>query len=267
MDDEGHEETLTSGSYPAGAAMKAAFSADATLKSLTFKDSGGVVLPTDPEFAAATAVYAVDFNDPESSVVDIFAETSHSGASISFDLSDEASDALDGQQVDLDFGINVVKVVVTAEGGVATQTYAITVTGALPEFAFGQPSFQQDGNVVTARIRVELNQAGNETATVDHETEDFTAKAGEGEDYTAASGRLSITPGATNDNIEVPIADNDAYQGNRVFQVYLRNPAGATLPSEDYYATVEIVDDEEVPAASMADVTMAEDAGKMTLTL
>ena len=100
--------------------------------------------------------------------------------------------------------------------------------------------------------------------TVDYATRDSFAKAGE--DYTATSGTLTFTAGQTSKTFTVPITDDDVYENNEAFFVDLSNPTGATLPDPPL-AAVRIDSGEAAPTASMADVTVDEGAGTMTLTL
>ena len=120
-------------------------------------------------------------------------------------------------------------------------------------------------NAGPAILTVNLTPASTGTVTVDYATRDSFAKAGE--DYTATSGTLTFTAGQTSKTITVPITDDDVYEnGLKVFFVDLSNPTGATLPDPPL-AAVRIDSEEAAPTASMADVTVDEGAGTMTLTL
>ena len=104
--------------------------------------------------------------------------------------------------------------------------------------------------------------------TVDFATRDHDAKAGK--DYTATSGTLTFTAGQTSKTITVPITDDDVYEApgltGEIFFINISNPTGATLPDPPF-AGVIIDSEEAVPTASMADVTVDEGAGTMTLIL
>ena len=104
----------------------------ATLDSLEVEDADGETIDFDPAFPAetpppytATVINAVD-------AITILAEASDSGARIKyFDESDNAiadgDTNTEGHQVSLAVGNNTIKVQVTAEDGVATRNYILTV--------------------------------------------------------------------------------------------------------------------------------------------
>ena len=99
---------------------------------------------------------------------------------------------------------------------------------------------------------------------MDYATSDNTAEAGD--DYTDTSGTLTFAPGETVKAIIVPILDDAIYEPLERFNVTLSNPTGATLPTFPG-AQVNIAVDESPPTASIANVTVGEGAGTMTLTL
>ena len=138
----------------------------------------------------------------------------------------------------------------------------------LPALSFASNAVNVDEDAGPATHTVELTPASTGTVTVDYATRDHGAKAGE--DYTATSGTLTFTAGQTSKTITVPITDDDVYEApaetGEIFFIDITNPSGATLPDPPTAAV--IIDSEEaVPTASMADVTVDEGAGTMTLTL
>ena len=100
---------------------------DATLSALTL--SAGALWPA---FASGTTVYAAAAADTVMRIAVTPAPTDGNATVAFLDGNDAALDdadsATDGHQVDLDMGANVFKVKVTAEDGVATETYTVTVT-------------------------------------------------------------------------------------------------------------------------------------------
>ncbi len=99
-------------------------SADATLSALSL--SGVVTL--SPTFASATGTYTADVAHSVASTTVTATET-ESGARSEISP-DDADDATSGHQVDLGVGETVITVTVTAENGVATMEYEVTVTRA-----------------------------------------------------------------------------------------------------------------------------------------
>ena len=136
----------------------------------------------------------------------------------------------------------------------------------LPALSFDSNEVTVDEDAGSATLTVELDPASTGTVTVDFATRDGVGGAKAGEDYTATSGTLTFTAGQTSKTITVPITDDDVYENNESFDVDLSTPTGATLPDPPS-AIVRIDSEEAVPTASMADVTVDEGAGTMTLTL
>ena len=136
----------------------------------------------------------------------------------------------------------------------------------LPALSFDSNEVTVDEDAGSATLTVELDPASTGTVTVDFATRDGVGGAKAGEDYTATSGTLTFTAGQTSKTITVPITDDDVYENDESFDVDLSTPTGATLPDPPS-AIVRIDSEEAVPTASMADVTVDEGAGTMTLTL
>ena len=150
---------------------------------------------------------------------------------------------------------------------VTPSTFTFTgtiVPEPLPALSFVPSEVTVDEDAGPATLTVELDPASTGTVTVDYATRDSFAKAGE--DYTATSGTLTFAASETSKTFTVPITDDDVYENNEAFFVDLSNPTGATLPDPPF-AAVRIDSGEAAPTASMADVTVDEGAGTMTLTL
>ena len=138
------------------------------------------------------------------------------------------------------------------------------VSGTLPALSFAGSNITVSETAGTATLTVELDPASTGTVTVDYATSDQTAQAGE--DYTAASGTLTFAASETSKTITVPILNDTDYDPSQRFRVTLSNAPGATLPTSPW-AFVNITNDDAVPTASIANVTVGEGAGTMTLTL
>ena len=104
----------------------------ATLRSLDIEDGdGNAMIPTIPPFSPGTDTYAAPV-DSAVAVVTVAAEPTDAGATVEY--LDGAGVALDdadantaGHQVTVNVGDNVIVVEVTAEDGVSTGTYTVTV--------------------------------------------------------------------------------------------------------------------------------------------
>ena len=99
-----------------------ALSSDASLSSL---DSEGISL--NPTFSASSYTYTASVR-ADVSTVTIDAEATDSDATLSVSPSVDVDPSVDGQQVNLDAGENVIAFTVTAENGVGQSTYTVTVT-------------------------------------------------------------------------------------------------------------------------------------------
>ena len=71
---------------------------------------------------------------------------------------------------------------------------------------------------------VTLSRAAAETVTLEYATSDGTAVAGE--DYTAAAGTLSFSPGRTTQTVSVAVLDDPHDEGSETFTLVLSNPSG-----------------------------------------
>ncbi len=98
------------------------------------------------------------------------------------------------------------------------------------------------------RFQVSLGAAATTAVTVDYSTSDGTARAGQ--DYEAASGRLTFAPGETGKAIDVPLLGDTSPENNETFVLTLRTPNGARLVSAE---AAGIVDDDD----QLADLSAA----------
>ena len=135
----------------------------------------------------------------------------------------------------------------------------------LPELSFDHinNSVYEGSSVLSTTLLIILAPSSTETVTVDYETTDVTAEAGD--DYTAISGTLTFDPGHSAKFINIPITDDAIYEPTERLRITLSNPTGATIA--DPLGQVTILDDESPPTASIDDVTVRENAGTMTVTL
>ena len=148
-----------------------------------------------------------------------------------------------------------------------TDTATVTVTpaarsarsGAIPEHDEAEsPASPPLVSVADARVRegpgaelafsVSLDRAPVETATVDWETLDGSAKAGE--DYVAASGTLAFRPGEKVKTVRVGVLDDAHDEAQEVMLLVLRNARGAVIGDAVAKGTIENSD--RMPTAWLA---------------
>ena len=95
---------------------------------------------------------------------------------------------------------------------------------------------------------VTLSRAASDRVTVNYQTRDGSAQAGE--DYRAASGTLTFAAGESSKTIEVAVLDDAHDEGEETFTLALSNATGAWL--EDAEATGTIENTDLMPAALLA---------------
>ena len=139
-----------------------------------------------------------------------------------------------------------------------------TETPGTSTLSFAGANITVNETAGSATLTVELDPASTGTVTVGYATSNLTAQAGV--DYTATSGTLTFAASETSKTITVPILNDTDYDPAQRFHVTLNNASGATLPASPW-AIVNITNDDAAPTASIANVTVGEGAGTMTLTL
>ena len=145
----------------------------------------------------------------------------------------------------------------TIQGGSATGTITDDdgpVT-ALPTLNIADDTVEEGDE---AEFLVTLSRTSTGTVTVDYDTADGTATAGD--DYTSTSGTLTFAPGEASKTIRVPTVEDTAQEQTETFTVTLASPGGATI--QDGSATGTITDDDgpvtALPTLNIADDTVEE---------
>src|SRR5919197_6368855 len=95
------------------------------------------------------------------------------------------------------------------------------------------------GQSTVASIDVTLTGATEKTVHVDYATADGSATAPD--DYASTAGSLTFAPGQTVQTVQVPVAGDDAVEGNESFALNLSNADEATI---GHQATVTIQDND-----------------------
>lgn len=107
---------------------------------------------------------------------------------------------------------------------------------------------------------VALSLASGKPVSVNYATSNGSAIAGF--DYTALSGTLTFTPGATSQPLNVALNTDSLDEDNETFQMTLSAPVNAILG--DSSGTGTITDDDNPPTVNINDVTVAEGTGGST---
>ena len=113
------------------------------------------------------------------------------------------------------------------DGRSLSNTVSATVTGP-PGLTVADARVEEGATAVLA-FAVSLDRAASGPVTVDYRTIDGTAKAGE--DYTRASGTLTLQAGETSKTVEVAVPDDAHDEGEETLTLRLSNPSGRTWPT------------------------------------
>ena len=151
-------------------------------------------------------------------------------------------------------------------GGTFQKSFTLSVTNLddVPEFSIANVTVSEGAG--KAVVTVSVSGGNGDEATVDFDLTAGTGKAGV--DYTAVSDTLTWEKGnADPQEIEIPILDNERDEPDRTFSVVLSNPDKATLGVST--AIVTITDDDDPPALTIANLSVAESiaGGRATISV
>ena len=124
------------------------------------------------------------------------------------------------------------------------------------------PSFDVNENDSIATIQVVKLGVDNGPVSVDFSTVDGTAYAGS--DYVANAGTLTFANGEFSKTFTVSIVDDNLGEGIKTLQLILSNPSDGVPLGTPAAATLNIIDDETVNAATFV-VTNSNDSGAGSL--
>ena len=123
-------------------------------------------------------------------------------------------------------------------------------TPTLPLVSVFDASVDEGPDAVLA-FPVRLNVAAVETATIEWETRDLSAKAGQ--DYKGASGTLVFSPGETVKTVRVEVIDDAQVEGTEVMLLLLTDVEGAVIDGESAVGTIKDNDAASDAASDAAD--------------
>jgi hypothetical protein len=131
---------------------------------------------------------------------------------------------------------------------------ALTAAPSRLSFEAARYDVAESGGSVT--VTVTRNGAADGALTADYTTQNGLARAGR--DYTDTSGTLAFAPGETTKTITIPILDGGADQADDQFFVYLNDFNYGAVPAILNTTMVVVADNDEMPALSIADVSVVE---------
>ncbi|MGK7946830.1 MAG: Calx-beta domain-containing protein [Microcystaceae cyanobacterium] len=139
-------------------------------------------------------------------------------------------------------------------------------TNSAPTSALSIADFTVNEGDGTATVTVSLSQAADSVVSVNYYTTDYPNSATSGADYTETSGELSFAIGETTAEFTVNIADDSAYEGTESFLVNLNNASSNAIINGGQ-AVGTIIDNDPLPSLSVADFSVNEGDGTVTVTV
>ncbi|NEP13050.1 MAG: DUF4347 domain-containing protein [Symploca sp. SIO2C1] len=174
---------------------------------------------------------------------------------ITVDINDDTLDeANENFTVDLSNATNAT--IADAEG-----LGTITDNDLLPNVSISDVTVNEGAGVAT--FTVSLDQASGRSVIVDFTTNDGSAI--NPDDFTNATGTVTIAPGETSATVSVPIINDTLSEADEMFTVTLSNPVRANIVDPQGIGT--IIDDDLLPSLSIDDVIVDEGAGTATFTV
>ena len=126
-------------------------------------------------------------------------------------------------------------------------------------FRFSSATYSASEGAGTATITVQRVGYTGGAGSVNYATSDGTASSG---DYTAASGTLSFAAGETQKTFTITINDDSLYEADETVNLALSSATGGATLGSPAAAALTIVDNDESPSFSVADVSKLEGTSK-----
>ena len=238
---------------------------DATLSGLTLTDSNGTGVALDPAFAHDTYAYSAEVGSDVTSVTVAATATNEANASVVITYGDAATAAVDGV-VPLVEGANAIKVSVTAEDGMTTQDYTITVTRPAPppEVSINAGAAEADEAGV---LSFTVTRSGSTVAPLDvmvlvEETGEMVAAANKG------TRTETIPANAATHTFPIATVRDTVWEQNSTVTVTVQAGDAYTLGGDP--ATTLVRDDDFPQATAVLSVdpaSVAEGGGPVTATI
>src|SRR5262245_58625706 len=136
----------------------------------------------------------------------------------------------------------------------STATGTIYDDDAEPTISVADASAPESDGLVS--FTISLSAVSGQEVDVDYLTNDGTSLAGS--DYVAASGTAIIPAGSASTQVDVTVTDDQTYENDEGFTLDLSSPDNASVLDAQGAGT--ITNDDALPSASIADVSIAEGA-------
>ncbi len=150
-------------------------------------------------------------------------------------------------------------------GAQSFATVQLTDDEPMPSIGFAPTAVTLNENESQAALTLKLSNVCQADTAVSLKTASGTAM--QDEDYTEVDTLVTIPAGQTAATVNVPLSDDDMYEGSEAFTAVLTSPLGAVLGADT--AIVTLTDTESKPQISFDPLTISpyEDSGKAVLTV
>ena len=223
---------------------KAAASDVTVVYNIADGSSNGAIDGTDYTAVTGTLTITAGATSGEIEVPVILDSTDEVDETATLTLSSATSATIDGDTTTADF-------VITDD-----DTPVLTVANSTVTESAGSATFT-----------VTLDQAAANDVTVVYQTANGSSNgASSASDYTATTGTLTITAGATTGEIAIPITDDVSDESTETATITLNSAVSATIDGDSTTADLVITDDDDYNL-TIADTTVAEADGTATFTV
>ena len=223
---------------------KAAASDVTVVYNIADGSSNGAIDGTDYTAVTGTLTISAGATSGEIEVPVILDSTDEVDETATLTLSSATSATIDGDTTTADF-------VITDD-----DTPVLTVANSMVTESAGSAIFT-----------VTLDQAAANDVTVVYQTANGSSNgASSASDYTATTGTLTITAGATTGEIAIPITDDVSDESTETATITLNSAVSATIDGDSTTADLVITDDDDYNL-TIADTTVAEADGTATFTV
>ena len=197
-------------------------------------------------FAADTTSYTHTLGNAAGQVT-VVPVRSNDNATVAYSTTDADGNAA-GHQMDLEVGNNEVTIDVTAQDGVATRTYTLTIVRTALEVEFAAASYTAAEGAGAVTVRVNLSSDPGRTVVLPISV---TPKDGAGAgDYTLSANSLTFGSGDTSASFTVTAEDDDVLDGGvESLTLALDSLPDGWDPGAQTTTTVSLFDN-EIPVTS-----------------
>ena len=233
---------------------------DATLSAISLEDGDGNAISFSPAFDSATADYTATVT-ADIARITVAGTPMSNTATLAYSPADADGDT-SGHQANLRYGDTTITLTVTSGDTTNMATYKVKVTRQKPTVTLSSNNQVTEG-ASTVTLTVTLSPAVPNDVVVEYETLEYQFPDSEGhayagQDFTGASGSVTVDAGETSATFDIAILDDALDEHEKTFWVDLSIPSGTQANHDGALSTVFIFDDDDEPSISLADASAEE---------